>query len=122
MLVDPDMQQEQTCQSLLTFVVEGSADSILTSHANGSFSIEQVFIYYSTIMSILSSQLQQSLGVAKDCSKSITTFYKEAINRKLSKVIITVVGISFIYWLANEIDGDIIMYNLIGQMTKFRVA
>ena len=42
LIVDPDLQQEEACQSLLTFVVEGSSGDILTSHANGQFNFEQV--------------------------------------------------------------------------------
>ena len=42
MVVDPDLQQEEACHSLLTFVVDDTSGEFLMSNANGSFSIEQV--------------------------------------------------------------------------------
>ena len=42
LLLDPDRQQEEVCQSLLTFAVEKSSGGVVMSYADGSFSIEQV--------------------------------------------------------------------------------
>ena len=42
LLADPDLQQEEACQSLLTFAVEESSGDFLTSHANGCFTMDQV--------------------------------------------------------------------------------
>ncbi len=43
LLVDPDLQQEEeACQSIFTFVIEGDSGDILTSHASGEFNLDQV--------------------------------------------------------------------------------
>ncbi len=43
LLLDPDLQQEEACQSLLTFAVEESSGGVVMSYADGSFSVEQVW-------------------------------------------------------------------------------
>ena len=42
LLVDPDLQQEEQCKALLTFVVDDASGDIVMSHAHGGFSIEKV--------------------------------------------------------------------------------
>ena len=46
MIVDPDLQQEEACHSLLTFAVDNNSEEFLMSHANGGFTIEQVCMIY----------------------------------------------------------------------------
>lgn len=44
LLIDPDLEQEEACQSLFTFVVDGNSGDIATSHASGCFTVKQVKI------------------------------------------------------------------------------
>ncbi|KAL5463909.1 hypothetical protein EMCRGX_G032858 [Ephydatia muelleri] len=70
LITDPDELQEKRCVSLLSFVVEGTTMNIVTSQTQGTYTYEQ---------------LHQALIVTEEACRSVCAFYRQAVERRLSK-------------------------------------
>ncbi|XP_031572270.1 exosome complex component RRP46-like [Actinia tenebrosa] len=68
--LDPTLEQEQEASAVLTFVFDSIKQSLLTSSTKGMFTIEQ---------------FNQCLSACKEASGHIFKFFRQSVERKLSK-------------------------------------
>lgn len=69
---DPTMKEEQSCQSCFTFVFDSENKDVVTTKAFGKFS---------------SDDFQKCLSMCREASESVFKFYRDCIEKKLSKTV-----------------------------------
>ena len=71
-VLDPKLKDEESCTSSYTFVFDSDNKDVITVIANGKYTLQE---------------FQQSLVLCREASASVFTYYRDCIEKKLSKTV-----------------------------------